>query len=143
MLPLALSCASKKGVTLIRPEIALVQIVGPAEVGYPRGQMDIQYGMRVANRSAETITLRRIDISSFGSGAYTLRREQHPFNQSVPPDQYADVTFWVRALARGGPFTMGANEPVTVRIIAYFDSPEGPFTQLVQRDLMQFEGARE
>ncbi len=143
LLPVLLfaACSSNK-VNIIRPEIELVQLVGPADVGYPTGQIDIQYGMRVSNRSQDEITLRRIDISSLGSGAYTLRREQHPFHEVVSPDRFADVTFWVRALARGGPLNMGVNEPVTVRIIVYFDSPAGPFTQILQRDLLQFEGAR-
>src|ERR1043166_9577 len=85
------ACASGNKVNIIRPEIELVQLVGPSDVGYPVGQIDIQYGMRVSNRSQEVITLRRVDISSIGSGAYTLRREQHPFNEAISPDRYADV----------------------------------------------------
>ena len=55
LLLLALACSSGKNANLIRPELELVEVVGPGDVGYPRGQIDIQYALRVANRSAEVI----------------------------------------------------------------------------------------
>lgn len=135
----AAACSSNK-VNIIRPEIGLTQIVGPADVGYPQGQMDVQYGMRVANRAGDAITLKRVEIQSVGSGAYVLRHDNFYFNERIDPEHYADVTFWVHAYARGGPFGHGTSEPVTVRGIAYFESPAGPFQQIFQRDLSQFSG---
>ena len=55
----------------VRPEIQIVELYGPSDLRYARGQntLDAEYGFRIANRSQEEITLRRIDLSSTGSGA--------------------------------------------------------------------------
>lgn len=141
----AVACSSGKSqrAEIIRPEIDIRQLVGPSDLAYPRGIMEIQYEVRVANRSSEPITLRRIDVQSVGTGAYTLRREFFPFNEVIQPDQYKTVTFWVKAWARGRVAGAGSNEPVTVRGIASFESPVGEFNQIFQRDLSQFPGRRE
>ena len=140
----ALACSSgSQRANIIRPEIDIRQLVGPSDLAYPRGIMEIQYEVRVANRSSEPITLRRIDVQSVGTGAYYLRREFFPFNEVIQPDQFKTVTFWVKGFARGRVAGAGANEPVTVRGIASFESPVGEFSQIFQRDISQFPTRRE
>ena len=141
----ALACSSgnNQRAEIIRPEIDIRQVVGPSDLAYPRGIMEVQYEVRVANRSSEAITLTRIDVQSVGTGAYALRREFFPFNEVIQPDQFKTVTFWVKAFARGRVAGAGANEPVTVRGIASFKSDAGEFNQIFQRDLSQFPRRRE
>jgi hypothetical protein len=135
----ALACSSGSNVKVIRPEVELVQLVGPGDVAMGSGIMQIQFGLRVSNRASEPITLRRVEMSSVGRGAYVLRREFHPFNKVIRPEQYEDVTFWSRGFVYGSRFEP-SNEPVTVRAILFFESPDGPFQQIVQRNLDQFGG---
>lgn len=120
-----------------RPEIVLDQLVGPADLGYPGGRLDIQYQMSVINHAPTAIRLRRLDISSVGGGAYFLRREALPFDELIEPEHRATVTFWVHAL-QAGSFGRGSNEPVTIRGIVYFDGTAGRFQQIFMRDLSQF-----
>lgn len=135
---LACSSGSKK-VNIIRPEIGLVQLVGPADLNYPTGDIEVQYGMRIANRSAETITLRRIEVAPVGGGGpYTLRRESYYFTREVGPDQFADIAFWAKATADGNAMASDATAPVTIRATAYFDAPSGGFREVVMRTFQQY-----
>ncbi len=144
LLPLALllaACAHQQNVKILEPEIALVQLNGPVDVGYATGPTQVQFGARIANRSSEPITLRRIEIQSVGTGSYQLRREAFPFNEKIGPGQFSNVTFWAHAYA----YSMSRDrqpsaEPVTVRSILYFESPAGNFHQIVSRYIDQFPG---
>jgi hypothetical protein len=139
---LAACASSKNNATIIKPEIELVQLQAPVDVGYATGPTQIQFGVRVANRSAEPITLRRIEIQSVGSGSYQLRKEFFPYNEQIAPDGFTTVTFWAHgygyATDRG---RTPSAEPVNIRGIIYFDSPAGSFHQIVTRYINQFPGA--
>jgi hypothetical protein len=134
-------CSSSGNVNEVtpRPDIVLEQLVGPADLGYPGGRIDIQYQMSVVNHSKETIRLRYVDIASSGTGAYVLRRDTIRFDETIGPDHYGAVTFWVHAL-QAGSFGRGSNEPVTIRGIVHFESPRGPFHQLFIKEIGQFAG---
>jgi hypothetical protein len=135
----AVACASSKRATIILPDLDIREVVGPSDMGYPRGIIEVQYEMVIANKSQEPLTLRRIEIQSVGSGGYFLRRgEIQRFNKTIAPGHYDTVTFWVRALSRGD--TLGGNEPVTVRGVAYFDSPVGPTQKFFLKNISQFQG---
>jgi hypothetical protein len=138
---LIIGCSSspKRG-GLIRPEIDIEQVVGPGDVGYPRGVIEVQFAMRISNRSEQPVTLRRIEIQSVGGGGYTLRHETQVFNKTVEPNHFETVKFWVRALSQGD--TPAANEPVTIRGVAQFDSPGGQMQQFFLKNIAQFAGGR-
>ena len=138
---LAAACAHQQNAKILEPEISIVQLNAPVDVGYATGPTQVQFGARVANRSAEPITLRRIEIQSVGTGSYQLRSEAFPFNEKIEPGKFSEVKFWAHAYA----FAMGRDrqpsaEPVTVRSILYFDSPAGSFHQIVSRYIDQFPG---
>lgn len=138
---LAASCSSSKGsgpANLIKPEILIEQLVGPAQLGYPGGQVDIQYRVWVGNQSDEPITLRRIEVSSIGGGAYRLRRESFPFNAKLGAHQQGSIEFWAHSI-QAGPIFRGSNEPVTLRAILHFESAVGSFQQIVMKSLDQFD----
>ena len=53
--------------------VELVQLVGPAELNYPRGTIEVQFGLRITNQSGEAIKLRQIQMTPVGlGGAYRL-----------------------------------------------------------------------
>ncbi|MDQ6800808.1 MAG: hypothetical protein M3041_08225 [Acidobacteriota bacterium] len=120
------------------PAIGLEQAVGPAQLGYPYGPIEIKYDMAIQNNSAETITLVRVNLQSInpGGGAYSLRRDFYNFKQAIPPNSIGVVSFWAKAFSWGrGPREA---EPVSVRGIAYFESAAGSFQKVFIRELSQY-----
>ena len=137
------SCGSSKsgsGLKIADPGIGIEQVVGPADLGYPYGPIEIKYNLAVQNNAGVPITLKRVDLRSdpgaSGSGAYTLRRDFYNFHQEIPPNSVGVVTFWVKAYAFGR--NARDMEPVTVRGTAYFDTPNGPTQKVFIRELSQF-----
>ena len=120
------------------PAIGLEQSVGPAQLGYPYGPIEIKYDMAVQNNSAETITLVRVNLQSInpGGGAYSLRRDFYNFKQAIPPNSIGVVSFWAKAFSWGrGPREA---EPVSVRGVVYFESATGTFQKIFMRELSQY-----
>jgi hypothetical protein len=131
-------CSSGPQATLVRPEIELVQLSGPADQNYSPGRIEVQYGVRISNRSSEPITLRQIQIQSTGAGGpYRLERATYYFDRQVKPESYEDVTFWARAFASGDAFAIDAQAPVTIRAAAYFDAASGNFREVFTKMLNQ------
>src|SRR5438067_10399174 len=84
------SCTSSKTAApkIPEPALGLEQVVGPAEVGYPYGPIEVKYNFAVQNNAAVPITLIRVDVQSINpaGGAYSLRRNFYNFHQIVPPN---------------------------------------------------------
>ncbi len=125
-----LACASNNA-KIIPPELAFVQLSGPAEQNYPQGDFEVQYGLRIANRSSEPITLRRIQLQTVGlGGPYRLQSRAYEFQREVKPEEFEDVTFWAKAVSTGDSFSNDATAPINVRVTVYFDSPAGNFRRV-------------
>jgi hypothetical protein len=140
VLPIALliACSSSPKVHRIRPNIQLVQLLGPADAGtVSGGQMDVKLGMRIKNPSGDWIRLRKVDIASVGDGAYSLRSESFNFDRRIDSDSTIDLTVWVAAMARGRYGDVQAWEPVRVRAVAHFESPTGNFSKILIEELSQ------
>jgi len=137
------ACASSKDAQILKPEIQLLQLNAPVDVGYATGPTQIQFEAKIANRSGEPITLRRIEIQSVGTGSYVLRKESFSYHETISPEHFASVKFWAHgygfATDRG---RTPSAEPVNLRSIMYFDSPVGSFHQIVTRYISQFPGDR-
>ncbi|MGZ8710607.1 MAG: hypothetical protein ACXW28_10310 [Thermoanaerobaculia bacterium] len=132
-----LACASNDA-KIIPPEIQFVQLSGPADQNYTPGDIEVQYGLRIANRSSEPITLRNVQLRSVGAGgAYRVLPRTYAFERTIKPEQYEDVTFWAKAVAAGDAFAPDATAPITVRVTAYFETPEGGFRKVFTTMLEQ------
>jgi len=135
-------CATSKSTQpqakIPEPGIGIEQVVGPRELGFPYGPIEVKYNLAVQNNAAIPMTLVRIDIQSEGvaGGAYTLRRYSYPFHQEIPPNSVGVVTFWAKAMAWGQ--SMRETEPVTVRGVAHFNTPSGATQKVFIRDLSQY-----
>ena len=147
-----LSCGSTSpavpeanAVKLAAPDVTFFQLVGPADQNFPSGSIQVQYGIRVANNAPEEITLRSIEVSSVGTtGPYVLKRDTFFFRKRIDANNHGDVTWWSTAIARGNPFALDAQAPVSVRATLLFDSARGAFRKVVFRDFSQSgSGARQ
>lgn len=134
-----------KALKIAPPDILFIQLVGPADLNFPSGSIQVQYGIRVGNNAAEEITLRSIELSSVGTtGPYVLRRDTFFFGKKIEANAEGDVTWWATAIARGNPFALDAQAPVSVRATLLFDSARGAFRKVVFRDFSQSgSGARQ
>jgi hypothetical protein len=126
----ALGCASaapqqQSTAPLSEPEIHIAQLSNIAEAAqHMSGPLSVQYQVHIGNRANFPITIKRIDVSSIGSGAYTLRPTSNPFNQSLQPGHAVALTFWASAFV-DDPTIIGANGPVTIRVAVQYDTPAG------------------
>ncbi|HEX2122827.1 MAG TPA: hypothetical protein VHL59_14435 [Thermoanaerobaculia bacterium] len=139
----ALACSSSQPdgtprVAVTKPEMIFVQLVGPADLNYPTGSIEVQYGMRISNRWSEPITLRKIELTSMGAGGpYVLKGETYFFQQKIAPAEYSDVTWWAEAYASGNAFALDATAPVSVRAVAYFETSQGAMRKAIVRNFTQ------
>ena len=141
VIALALTLAAcSSGVDILKPEIQMVQIYAPTDIGYARGQNTsmAEYGFQITNRSTEPLTLRRIKIETVGGGGYALRPEDRSYEQRIGAGEVAQATIQARAYFRTTGAGTASNEPVLIRATLYFDSAEGSFRQIVMRNISQF-----
>ena len=121
-----------------QPEMAIEQVVGPGEAGYPYGGFEVQYRFEIANRAEVPLTLKRITISTVNpqGGSYTLVPPfDYYFNKVIPARSTDKVEFWARAQGYGT--SPRDTEPVTVKGVAYFQAADGYVNQVFVREMMQ------
>ena len=143
----AISCTSMKSdsglgqapADLIRPEVTVTQLSGiPSAARHVDGGLPINYRIQVANKAGETITLKHITVVSMGRGAYNVPQTSRPFQLDVKPEAFGTADFWVPATADST--ISGANGPVTLRVVAHFDSPVGQFDEIVIQQVNGMSG---
>ncbi len=114
------------------PTIEIIQTGGvPPAARRVTGGINVEYAVRVGNRSNEAIRLRRITVNSVTEGSYTIRHAQ-PFDVSIAAGEREVVKFFAPANATGQSVT-GANGPVTLQVRAEFQSSAGGFQTVVTR----------
>lgn len=122
----------------VEPETRLLQLVGPEQLNWESGQIEIKYALEVTNRAAETITLRQIQIETMGNeGPYYIPQSSYFFRQTVTPGEKRPIEFFAKALSDGNRYRIDAQSPVSVRIIAFFEAPQGNFRQTFITNLEQ------
>ena len=120
------------------PEFEIEQTFGPGDVGFPDGPIDVKYELRIVNRSTIPMTFKRLNLRTVNppGGAYTLTPPlEHPFNLQIPPNGEKTVEMWAHARSYG--VSMRDREPVTVKGVAYFDTPQGYYNQPVNEEIQQ------
>jgi hypothetical protein len=121
-----------KKVALAKPGIQFVQTSDiPVAARYADGGLTIQYAMRVENKAAEPITLKRVTVQTVSEGAYHVSPTSKPYNLLIAAAQNEEVEFWVSAVP--GLSLVGLNGPVTLRVTTEFDSSQGTFQHIVMR----------
>lgn len=144
---LALSCSSSSssGVGKVPlPDIRFVQLVGPEQLNWPSGEFEVKYGLRIQNHADEQITLSHIDLTpSSSEGAYTIRQQRYMIGQKISAQGSQDVEFWAKAWSEErARYNIGAQAPITVRGVAFFNSATGPFRRVFVGTLSQAASGR-
>lgn len=122
----------------------IVQLTGLAP-SQPPGPLDVQLGIEVQNLSNEPVTIKRVEMTQIGRGAYVLGanvpgiggNRPYLFNTIVGPGTSETVTFWAHAYAIGVRGSLSEHEPVTLRATVYFDAKSGGFHEITQQIIDQ------
>lgn len=133
-----LACSSTQSPTNATTTTELFQLIGPADLNYPGGSIEVKFGLRVQNGSPGPIKLRQIQMAPVGlGGPYRLRSRTYFFNDEIGPNDRKDIAFWVRADAEGDANAVDASAPISVRAIAIFESPHGGFRKIMMKTFPQ------
>jgi len=138
------SCGTGKPAAPERVHMDIVELSGIAP-SQPSGPFDVQLGVEVQNLSNEPVTIKRVEVSQIGTGAFRLQsgvpgvggNRPYLFNTLVAPGTSDTVTFWVHAYAVGVRGSNREHEPVTLRATVYFDAKSGGFHEITQEILDQ------
>ena len=144
LIPLAIvvaACASggsSQKAKITEPDVEIEQEVGPAELNWPYGPIDLKYAVQVTNKWDQPITLNRINVSTqnpAGAG-YALRHDYYNLAATtIQPGETRTVEFWAHGFSFG--HSARETEPITFRAIVYFATPAGPFQKVLLRELPQ------
>jgi len=147
----AVACSSsgpatpKQKAEIPPPDFAIRQLVGPAELNYEEGTIEVKYRLEIGNRSDVPMTLSRLEIATVNpeGGAYTLdsSHRAYYFRKTIGPHQQMAVDFWAKAYGYGR--SSRENEPVTVRGTLYFETPNGYYNQVFVKEIGQYPGQNE
>ena len=122
----------------VLPETSLVQLVGPEELNWESGNIELKYALRVKNLATEQITLRQIQIQTVGmEGPYSMPQRSYFFREPVNAGSERAVEFFAKAQSHGDRYKIDSQSPVSVRVIAYFEAPKGNFRQTFIANLGQ------
>jgi hypothetical protein len=142
------ACASsgpatpKQKIRIPEPDFAIRQIVGPPELNYEEGNIEVKFRLTIGNHADVPIRLSRLEIVTVNpeGGAYTLdpRHRAYYFHLMIERHDVGSVEFWAKAIGYG----RGAreNEPVTVRGTLYFETPSGYYDQVFVKEIGQYAG---
>lgn len=76
--------------------------------------LDFRYSIQVRNRTAEPITLKRISITSVGSGPARIGTTLRAYDKVIPPQGSESVEFWATAYVND--YTPDYRPPLTLRV---------------------------
>ena len=127
---LAAGCASNGSMASgSAPDVTLhlAQATGPSDLYYFRGPVNVQYALQITNPTTVPVTLRNLRLDTIGSGAYRLHTGNSPFNYTIPANSSVTIPLSTWANAMGG--FLHSNEPVSLRVVAEFNSPNGSFVR--------------
>jgi hypothetical protein len=111
----------------------LAQVNTPSDVFYFAGPVNIQYRLTISNPTSQPLTLTRLDLRTFGPGAYSLRTAATPMNLKIAPNGTSTYLISVWGRARGG--YLASSEPVSIQGTAYFKGPSGSFVKIFNENI--------
>jgi hypothetical protein len=134
--------APKQKAEIPAPDFEIRQIVGPRELNYEEGPIEVKFRIDIGDRADVPITLSRLEIVTANpqGGAYTLdsSRRAYYFRKVINAHQNATVEFWAKAYGYGR--SSRENEPVTIRGTLYFETPNGYYNQVFVKEIGQYPG---
>jgi len=83
---------------------------------------DVDYRIAITNKTAEPVTLRRVDVDSTSSDIFAHLATRH-FDKVIAPGGTESVDCWVAALVFQA--DRRKHPPVSIRMTMYLDTPVG------------------
>ena len=129
------ACSSGRSrVALTPPDVVVRQVGGlPLAARHVTGPISVNLLLDVMNKASEDIRLEQVRVETVGLGAYTIIPTSRPFDQRIAPNRVETVEMVLPATAEST--IIGANGPVTIRGIAYFNSEFGKFQRVFTQQL--------
>ena len=116
-----------------RPDVRITQISAmPPAARHTSGGMPVRFNVRVRNNGTTPLMLERVVISSVGAGAYEVGHTAE-VDVTIEPQQTGAAEFW--APTQISESVVGANGPVTLRVVATFKTPEGSFEDVTVQNV--------
>jgi len=103
--------------------ISMQQLTSSGDMFYFRGPINIQYQLSIENPTNQPVTLKRLELSSLGPGSYSIHTGSTPITRTIVPRGTTTLTLSAWGRSTGG--YLRSEEPVTIRGVAYFDTPSG------------------
>src|SRR5947209_20473958 len=83
---LAFACSSSSNSGDSVPvSLQLGLVNAPANILYFPGAVNLEFALSVSNPTDQTLTLRRLDLRTLGSGSFYMRTSGTPFNVQIKP----------------------------------------------------------
>lgn len=124
------------------PDFEIRQLVGPAQLNYEEGPIEVKYRLDIGNRADIPITLSRLEIVTVNpeGGAYTLdaSHRAYYFRKTIGAHEKSSIDFWAKAYGYGR--NTRENEPVTVRGTLNFETPNGHYNRVFVKEIGQYAG---
>lgn len=134
----AAAAPTAEALGIARPDTSLLQLVGPEQLNWEAGLIEMKYALRIHNNAADPITLRQIQIKTVGQeGPYYVPPSSYFFREAINAGAARDVEFFAKAHSGGDRYRIDAQSPVAIRIIAYFETSGGNFRQTFITNLGQ------
>jgi hypothetical protein len=133
------ACASSNQPSGPNVTLQLQPLNQPSDVFYFSGPINLQYHLAINNPTNQELTLTRLDLRTFGPGAYSVRTSAMPMNLRVAPNSTTVYTISVWGYSRGG--YLSATEPVTLQGTGYFKGPSGTFVRIFNQNISPLAGA--
>lgn len=123
MLLLIQGCATSGATHSLEADLRIEQLPDAGFVVEDRGAVSIAFQMSVRNRSANAITLRKVQMQTSARSPYTLRNEPATMSETIEPGKEALVTFTMWSYPREHRSKIRGT--VLVSGTAYFDTVNG------------------
>jgi len=124
------------------PAFEIRQLVGPAQLNYEEGPIEVKFRLDIGNRADIPITLSRVEIVTVNpeGAAYSLdtSHRAYYFRKTIKPHENASIDFWAKAYGYGR--STRESEPITVRGTLNFETPNGHYNEVFVKEIGQYAG---
>jgi hypothetical protein len=135
---IAASCASsdqsaKPQAHIPAPDITIAGRTDMSDLPGVAAGIVAHLDFRIQNNADVPITLKHIDLTGQAGIGIRIESKNRPFDVVIAPHSVQSVAFLTNAFITDPMAGAGKREPVNVRVVAYFDSPEGSLQKVFQQ----------
>lgn len=101
----------------------VVQKVDVPIVGSSETRVDVPFEITIGNKTDTPVKVERIALQSFEQGDYQIPFRSRPFTKEIAPGAKEKFEFWANAIVTDS--LLGTKQPLTLRTMVDFSSPQG------------------